>query len=119
MIRKPIQAPTEGESKRKLSIESLEDSTLTEAKTPKVMRFQNGKKVEVATDELPTKLGAQTEGTLPINPPRGTISVNKDTLWPLFYFDVKNRIVLDSAISILFDTIDAFYDDDSKVDMSK
>lgn len=100
---------------RNISIDTLDGSTKTDAIASKVMKFQNGKKVEMIEDELkqdPSSKKDYPTRSIPSTIPNTT---NKDLLWPLFFFDVKNRIVLDSAVSILFDTIDANHDEDTKV----
>lgn len=39
---------------------------------------------------------------------------NTNKLWPLFIFDTSHKIILDSCISMIFDTIDIDKDESSK-----
>jgi hypothetical protein len=71
--------------------------------------------VETIIDEIKPPSIAE-EPTSPQGlPTKAPTSITKDNLWPLFVFEMKNRIVLDSAVSIIFDTLDTTYDEDTKV----
>jgi hypothetical protein len=91
------------------------DAILT-TKPTTIHRYHNGKKV-VSTESLPEPaFGPSSNLQTPLPSTRLPSNITSEKLWPLFIFEVKNRILLDSTVAILFDTLDITYDDDSKVD---
>jgi hypothetical protein len=48
---------------------------------------------------------------------RPLLTINRTKLWPLFIFEAKNKILLDSVLAILFDGLDQEYDQDTKYAM--
>lgn len=77
-------------------------------------------KSEVRKHSLDSRASVQEQGSPAKLGPRNIMSrrsVNdiKSKLAPLFVFEMKNKIIVDSCISLMFDSLDLEYDDNSKV----
>lgn len=94
---------------------SIEESNSVAQKPQEITRYQNGTKVQTLQQDTGLTQASQERIFPEQLSQKSPIKSQNDKLWPIFIFDVKNRILLDSTVAILFDTLDATYDDDTKV----
>lgn len=83
--------------------------SLGEVSKSEIRKHSLDSKVSVQELSSPGKLGPRNIMS------RRTVKDIKTKLAPLFIFEMKNKIIVDSCISLLFDSLDLEYDDNSKV----